>query len=165
MNMRTTKEGIALIQSFESCALVAYQDQGGIWTLGWGRARGIIDGMTCTRDEADAWLLTDIFDFEKTIIALLPRIIFTDNQISAIVSFCYNVGFGEKGVKDGFHILKNGNLSTMFRCLQAMHLMDAAAEFPKWNKVAGVPCPGITRRRLAERALYSKPDVANAAAA
>lgn len=155
--MRTNQEGIDLIKSFESCALTAYQDSGGVWTLGWGRARNINEGDTCTQEQADAWLLEDIADFEGLVINCIGlKICLTNNQFSALVSFCFNVGLGYKGQKDGFQVLKSGQPSTILRCIRAADFIDAASEFPKWDKINGVPSAGILRRRLAEQALFVK---------
>lgn len=154
--MRTSAEGIALIQSFESCALTAYQDQGGRWTIGWGRTRGVKPGDICTQDQADAWFLEDLAAFELIVGHLLDGISLTVGQFDAVVSFCYNVGLGYPGVKDGFQKLKYGGPSTLYVRLLAEDYPGAAAEFPKWCKAAGAENAGILRRRLAEQALFLK---------
>lgn len=91
---------------------------------------------------------------EQIVLRLVPAPRLTDNQLSAVVSFCYNVGFGVRGRKDGFRVLKNGQPSTMLKRLQEGDFEGAGAEFLKWNRVAGVVSAGIRRRRLAEQALF-----------
>ena len=39
MAFTTSQAGIDLITSFEGCELTAYQDTGGVWTIGYGRHR------------------------------------------------------------------------------------------------------------------------------
>ena len=155
--MRTTAEAVLLIRSFETCSLVAYQDSGGRWTLGWGRARGVKKNDTCTQEQADAWFLEDLAEFEMLVLACIP-VHLTDNQFSALVSFVFNVGLGYKGIKDGFKVLMSGEPSTMLTCLVASDFAGAAAEFPRWDKVSGIPSTGVLRRRMAEQALFLKPD-------
>ena len=154
--MRTTTEGQALIKSFESCSLTAYRDQGGRWTLGWGRARGIGAGDTCTQDQADAWFLEDLAEFEMLVQNCVPGDTMGPNQFSAITCFTYNVGLGQKGVKDGFYVLANGEPSTIRTCILAEDYPAAAVEFPKWNHVGGMVSAGLIRRRAAEQALFLK---------
>lgn len=154
--VRTNAKGLALIQAREGCRLTAYQDGAGIWTIGWGHTAGVYEGMTITQERADELFLGDV----STIEFILGRVLGTadsllnTNQFSALVSFCFNVGFGRKGVKDGFQTLKTGEPSTMLCCLRADNYVGAAAEFPKWDKVAGVVSAGILERRKLEQALF-----------
>lgn len=151
-----TTEGLDLIKSFESCALTAYWDEhGSCWTIGWGRARGIKEGDTITQAEADEFLDQDVRAFSLIVAHLVPGPL-TDNQFSALVSFCYNVGLGYAGVKDGFQMLKAGGPSTMLAKLWDGDYAGAAAEFPKWDKAGGAESAGLLRRRLAEQALFLK---------
>jgi lysozyme len=52
--------GIDLVKHFEGCRLSAYQDQKGIWTIGYGHTRGVSQGMTCTQADSDHWLAEDM---------------------------------------------------------------------------------------------------------
>lgn len=155
--MRTSADGIALIQSFESCVLTATWDPlGKVWFIGWGRSRGVKQGDTCTQDQADALFLEDLADFEAIVAHLLDGVALTAGQFDAIVSFCYNVGLGYPGVKDGFQKLKAGGPSTLYVRLLASDFPGAAAEFPKWDHGAGGVVGGLLRRRMAEQALFNK---------
>lgn len=133
--------GIQLIQEFEGCALVAYQDQRGVWTIGYGSTRNVVENQVCTADEALAMLRSDIAETELRVQNLVKWPI-SDTQYTAIVCFTFNVGSG------------NLSQSTLLRCVNTGHLTDAAQEFLKWDKVNGVPNDGLLRRRQAERALY-----------
>lgn len=156
MGMRTTPAGIALIKDFEGLQLSAYQDSGGVWTIGYGCTAGVVQGMTCTAEQAEEWLRRDIEESEQLLVHACP-VALNENQFSALVSFCFNVGMGKKGVKDGFHELRGGGPSTMLKCLLAGNYDGAADEFPKWRYVAGRPSVGILRRRLAEMDLFMRP--------
>ncbi len=155
--MRTSTEGLDLIRSFESCSLTAYQDQGGRWTLGWGRARGIKSGDVCTQEQADEWFAQDILGMEEIVFGCVPSWALNENRLSALVSFVYNVGPGVEGKRNGFRVLKAGGPSTMLMCLLMGDYQGAADEFPKWVRIGGCVSLGLQRRRLAERALFLAP--------
>jgi lysozyme len=150
-----TKEGVDLVKSFESCRLVAYRGIDDKWTIGWGRSRNVKEGDVCSQEQADQWLEEDLADFERMILLCIsPQI--TDNQLSALVSFTYNVGLGYKGIKDGFKVLKSGEPSSLLKYLRLLRWEMAAAEFPKWDKCGGIVVDGLLRRRMAEKALFEK---------
>lgn len=152
--MRTTAEGIALVREFEGCRLSAYKDMEGRVTLGWGRAHGVQMGDTCTQGQADAWLLEDLHVAENLVLGCLGGVPVTDNQLSALTSFVFNVGLGEVGVKDGFYELKSGGSSTMLKWLLEQDYSEAAMQFPFWCHAGGVVVPGLLARRKAEQALF-----------
>jgi GH24 family phage-related lysozyme (muramidase) len=68
-----------------------------------------------------------------------------ENQLSAVISFVYNVGIG------AYHD------STLLKLLNQGDVQDAADQFMKWNKAGGQPLKGLTNRRSAERDLFLKP--------
>ena len=65
-----------------------------------------------------------------------------NNQFDALVSFTFNVGVGAEG-----H-------STMAKLINARNFAGAAAQFPLWDHVDGLPNAGLLRRRQAEQALF-----------
>lgn len=141
-----SQDGLALIKSFESCRLEAYQDIGGVWTCGWGSTGfDIGPGTVWSHDQADFRLNATLAEKEKSVGALVPKNL-TNNQFSACVCFVYNLGQG------------NFAKSTLLNCIKTYHLDDAANEFLRWCKVDGIEVPGLLRRREAERALFLKPD-------
>ena len=83
----------ALITVFEGCRLTAYQDSGGVWTIGHGhtgRVGGVLitKGLTISQAQADALLVQDqapLFALVKDMPAL---------EAAALVSFGYNCGVG-----------------------------------------------------------------------
>lgn len=149
-------DAIPLIKEFEHSSLTAYQDQGGIWTIGWGRARGVRAGDTCSALQAEGWLLEDAQFFETAVLGCVGKVTLSKNQLAALTSFCFNVGLGYKGVKSGFKELIIGGPSTMLVRLRAKDFPRAAEEFLRWDKVGGAPSAGLLRRRQAERALFLK---------
>jgi lysozyme len=140
--VKTSPTGIALIKSFESCKIVAYQDGAGVWTIGWGHTGGVKHGDTCTQAQADAWLAEDIGGAEDAV-SRLVRSSLTQNQFDALVSFTYNEGSG--------HLAQ----STLLELVNSLRMESAAAQFARWDMVAGKSSPGLLRRRDAEAALFA----------
>jgi len=138
---RTNNEGFKLLTTFEGCRLDAYDDGVGVWTIGYGHTKGIHEGMTITQAQAEQFLQEDLEIFESYVEDGI-QVDVNEDQFSALVCFCFNVGpeaFGS---------------STLLRKLNAGDYQGAAEQFPVWNKGGGEPMLGLTRRRLAEQALF-----------
>lgn len=140
--MQLGAAGKALIQSFESCRLEAYQDERGVWTIGYGHTGPeVVKGYSCSQAQADSWFLQDTgFACRAVNSGVTVRI--TQNEFDALVSFTFNVGAGSLA-----H-------STMLRMLNASNYQGAADQFAVWNHVNGQVDAGLTRRRAAEQALF-----------
>ena len=141
--MKTSIAGLALIEQFEGCRYVAYEDGAGILTIGYGHTEGVSSGDVCTQEQARQWLASDVTTAEGAVNEYVSASL-NQNQFDALVSFAYNVGAGN---------LKH---STMLALVNAGELARAADEFLKWDNVAGKPSAGLVRRREAERALFMK---------
>jgi lysozyme len=141
--MTYSKRGISLTEGFEGCRLVAYQDSKGVWTIGYGHTRGVFRGMTCTQQQAEAWLVQDIATAEYTVNRLV-KIQLTQNEFDALVDFTFNAGAG------------NLAASTLLKRVNAGDIAGAADEFHKWDHAGGVELSGLLRRRIAEQELFLK---------
>ncbi len=139
--MKASKAAYALIRQFEGLRLQAYKCPGGVWTIGYGHTSGVLEGMTVTPSEADELLAEDVEVCEKQINSL--NISLNQNQFDALISFLFNVGFG------------NFSKSTLLTKVKVNpddnSIMD---EFLKWIYSRGKVLPGLQRRRLAEVKLY-----------
>jgi len=151
-NMRTSGLGINLIKEFEGCKLVAYPDVAKIWTIGYGTTyinnSPVVKGMTCTQQEAEAYLCKDLQLFESTINQILRNPIL-QHQFDACVCLAYNIGPGGFRASTICRKLKSGNVSLV-----------TEQNFVAWNKVRDsrgvlVESKGLTRRRKAEYHLFS----------
>lgn len=143
--MKYSKNGLHLTEQFEGCRLKAYLDQVGIATIGFGHTQGVRLGMSCTQEQAEAWLLEDVAESEHAVNALV-KVPLTQNQYDSLVDMVFNVGIG------------NFQKSTLLRLLNIGAYDRASLEFEKWNKAGGIVRDGLTRRRLAERDLFLKKD-------
>jgi lysozyme len=128
-----------LIKSFEGLRLVAYQDSGGVWTIGYGHTHGVTEGMTCSEDQATKWLMLDVAD-AMAVVRQATEVTLTPNQFGALVSFEYNTGAYPQ--------------STMCELINRKDFAGAAQEFPKWVYAGGVVLEGLVRRRAAEQKLF-----------
>jgi lysozyme len=140
--MKLSPLGLAIIESFEELRTLAYLDQHGRWTIGWGHTGpDVHEGMTCTPEQADAWKLGDVSTAEVSVMISTACPV-TQHQFDAMVSLIYNIGaFAFAG-------------STLRGRLHAGDIPGAADQFLVWNHVEGVPNAGLIKRRKLERALF-----------
>lgn len=152
--MNPSQACVTLIKESEGFSANAYLCPAGIWTIGYGHTGAdVFPGMTITRERA-AELLADDMAGAVSIIRKFVSVNLTQGQFDALVSFCFNVGPGRKGVKDGLVSLKSGQPSTLLRKLNSGDYLGALIEFPRWNKSAGVVLNGLTTRRQAEQRMF-----------
>lgn len=83
--------GHDLLQRVEGCKLVAYPDERGIPTIGFGHTAGVQLGDTCTQEQANAWLAEDCA-WAWTAVQAHVVVPLSDNQAGALLSFVYNLG-------------------------------------------------------------------------
>jgi lysozyme len=143
---KTDKAGLDLIKNFEGLRLRAYlPTPNDVPTIGYGSTsilgRKPILGESISLQQAEEQLEKDLYKFECTINKLV-NVPLTQNQFDALVCFVYNVGSGAF------------TTSTMLKKLNAGDYVGASEQFIRWNKQAGKELPGLTRRRLAEKALF-----------
>ena len=139
--MKLSTAGITLIAGFEGLRMTAYQDQRGIWTIGYGHTLGVSAGETCTEEQANNWMGEDL-EVTEDAVTRMVTVPINQNQFDALVSLGYNIGITA---------LKNSHLMAY---LNASAVKAASAEFLAWNHVNGVVDAGLTRRRESERALF-----------
>ena len=140
-SMKISKKGVELIKSFESLRLTAYQDDGGVWTIGWGHTKGVKQGDTCTLAEAEDFLQEDIADAEKAINKHNLKL--NQNQYDALVSFVFNIGESKF------------NRSTLLKKLKNdPNDPDIKEEFAKWKFIKKNESKGLVNRREKESNLY-----------
>ena len=94
-----------------------------------------------TEEQAEIWLEEDLMKAERGILKY-TSVSLNENQLGALTSFAFNVGVG------------NYQISTMRKMINRGEFLDAAQQFPRWNKAGGVVLKGLTRRRLAEMKLF-----------
>jgi lysozyme len=143
--MQLSTDGAHLIESFEGFSRLPYRDPVGVATIGFGSTKGVtMNTKPMTRPQAERRMMREIdASYGAAINALgLPL---NQNQFDALVSFVYNVGPGGVGSNTG-----------VGKALRAHDWQSAANHLLEWDKAGGRALSGLTRRRLAERALFLK---------
>ena len=145
MNFQYSPGGLALTESFEGYSDVAYPDSvsgAEPWTIGYGHTVGVLAGDTCTKDQAQAWLLSDVQAVCDAINRDCTWQNLTQDEFDALVDFGFNLGV---------HALEG---STLWRLLMAGEVDAASQEFDKWDMASGHVVKGLLNRRNAEEALF-----------
>jgi len=134
--------GLQILKSFESCRLTPYQDVGGVWTVGFGATgEDVTPGVVWTQYEADTRLISDLAVRETEVRSLLT-VALDDDQVSALVDFCYN---------EGFEHLKTSTLLSKINSGD----FNVEVEFKKWIYAGGEMEEGLVARRAAEACLFT----------
>lgn len=132
-----------LAKHFEGCHLVPYVCPAGVWTCGWGSTGlDVIPGRAWTQEYADQRLQHDAMKFSLGTLAACPGLATeSDQRLSAITDFSYNLGLGR---------LRG---STLRKRINAGQWSEVPPELMKWVRGGGRVLAGLVRRRTAEAAL------------
>lgn len=131
------------IAGFEGLSLSAYACPAGKLTIGYGHTTGVVEGQTCTPEEASQWLIEDIAKTQKEL-APFVNVRVTEGQFIALTSLAFNVGPAYVTRK----------CPKLMRALNACEFEEAAKQFLDIVKANGVVLPGLVKRRRAESALF-----------
>lgn len=149
--MRTNAAGIALIKHFESLKLEAYYCPAGVLTIGYGHTGDVKPGDRITEHQADAILDVDLDKFERSVSRLIKTGL-NENQFSALVSFCFNLG---EAALARSALLRKTNAMDFARFDEKGVLTGGAAfEFGRWVFSKGRKLRGLVDRRAAETELF-----------
>ena len=140
--MKTSAEGIALIKKFEGLETDSYQCSASVWTLGYGHTRDVSEGDTCSAEEAEEILVSDLEEFEGYVNKSVD-VDLEQNQFDALVAWTFNLG------------PTNLNSSTLLKTLNNGDYRDVPTQIKRWNRAAGQVVDGLVRRRNAEAKLFS----------
>lgn len=147
----TTKAAIDLIKEFEGFKGEPYKCPAGVPTIGYGTTIYPDGRKVSMRDdditeaEATEYLQHEVDKIRIGLNARLSSLQLNTNQICALISWVYNLGFG------------NFDKSTMYKMLREKNYTKAVKSLQEWNKGGGVVLAGLVRRRKAEAELFNKP--------
>ncbi|ENL4358552.1 lysozyme [Salmonella enterica] len=139
--MKASDNGRAFIRAREGVKLAAYQDGGGVWTIGYGHTRGVKRGQVINHEQADEFLDSDLRQVESCISERVT-VALNQNQFDALVSFVFNVG--RQAFSD----------STLLKKLNEGNYRAAADQFTRWVYDNDKFVQGLYNRRVAERDLF-----------
>lgn len=141
MPPHTFQKPIDLIKEFEGFRSDAYQDVGGIWTIGYGHTKGVIPGQWM-----DEGAVTELLEQEiNHIVSIISPLItapLNENQRTALISLVYNIS------------ISAFSKSTLLKFINKGDLQTASNEFLKWINVNKKVCPGLLKRRRKEQELF-----------
>ena len=132
--MRASDTLIRAIKKFEGCAQTAYQDSGGVWTIGYGHTAGVKKGDKITLYQAEQFLREDLKKFEA--VADKCKRISTQGRYDAILDFIYNCGPTS---------WNNSTLKKYIECGKAT--WEIQEQFLRWVNAGGKKLGGLERRR------------------
>ena len=149
-----SQDCIELVKKFEGLHKVkddgmvhAYRCPAGKWTCGFGGTRGVRSGDTWTKEYSEMRLIEDLEEHGK-IVKKYVNVPLTQSQYDALTSFVFNLGGGAF------------RSSTLLKKLNKGMYDDCPEQIMRWNKakVDGklTPLRGLTRRRTAEAAIFSR---------
>lgn len=144
--MQVSENGKKLIKQFESLKLTAYDDGGGVWTIGYGSTiinhKPVKKGDIITLEQANLAFDSDISIFQNNVLKLIKKPL-NQNQFDSIISLVYNIG------------LTNFKKSTLLKKLNInpddITIKD---EFLKWKFDNGKMIQGLLNRRIIEASNY-----------
>lgn len=139
--MKISQSGIDFIKSFEGLRLKAYDDGGGVWTIGYGSTKGVHKGDEIIEDEAESMLVWDLNEAEDAV-NMYVDVDISQNEFDALVSLVFNIGAGAF------------NQSTLLRLLNMGDRTGAALQFPRWCKDNGKTVQGLLNRRNKEMEMF-----------
>ncbi|MEQ1159091.1 lysozyme [Acinetobacter calcoaceticus] len=144
--MSLSVEGVNQICNFEGLKLSAYDDDTGVWTIGYGTTRypngkRVSEGDRCTLEQAKAYMQHDLKIFERAVNSSV-KVPLKQNQFDALVSLAYNIGVGA---------FKH---STLLKKLNSGDYKEAANQFDVWVNAGGKRLQGLVNRRAMEKKLF-----------
>lgn len=142
--MKTSQRGIDFIKEFESFSPTIYQCSAGKSTIGFGHVLRAGESFLgpLTLPQANELLAKDLERFEIAVLEAVD-VPLNQNEFDACVSLSFNIGGSA---------FANSTLVKMLNKEEAR--TRVADQFSRWDKVAGKPLAGLTRRRAAEREMF-----------
>lgn len=133
-----------LVRRSEGKRLRAYQDTGGVWTIGYGHTGpDVFPGLVIDDARAEELLLLDMQEAVIDALLLMPRLATMPAAcLAALSDFVFNLGAAQT------------KTSTLRRRINAGEFEDVPYQLSRWKYDNGVVQPGLVIRRAAEIALW-----------
>ena len=141
--LRINREGLELIGNAEACRREPYMCPARVLTVGIGSTGKVEYRRYDDEEIAEMWI-TDLRAAEKCVNQYANGQRMTDNQLSAITSFTFNVGCGAL------------RKSTLARYANREQWPQMCGELAKWVYIGKEKSNGLANRRAMEMALCTK---------
>ena len=147
-NQKPNRDTISNLIANEGCVLRAYQDLGGVWTIGYGTTlypnnTHVKAGDVCTPTMALYYLIAAMTSAGNQINALNLNL--TQNQFDSLVDLVYNIGIGH---------FERSNLYTLIKSNPNNPEIKAEFENTCIHDAKGTVLKGLQDRRIKEATLY-----------
>jgi len=154
--MTPSPELFEFTRGWEALRTTPYNDGSGHYAIGYGHTCDP-SHLPVTLAWAEQTLGQDL-GWAAELVEAAVQVTLTQQEFDCLTDFCFNVGAGHKGVKDGFVVLKNGKPSTLLARINALEFDDVPYQIGRWDHAGGRVVLGLTRRRLAEVAIWTDGD-------
>ena len=141
--LRINQEGLELIGNAESCRRDPYMCPARVLTVGIGSTGKVENRRYSDKEIAEMWV-TDIRAAETCVNKYANGKRMTDNQLSAITSFTFNIGCGAL------------QKSTLARYANREQWPQMCGELSKWVYIGKEKSTGLANRRVMEFELCTK---------
>jgi GH24 family phage-related lysozyme (muramidase) len=147
--MKISENGLNLIKRFEGCILTAYQDSGGVWTIGYGTTDAdksitgtrITASLRITQEQAENWLRESVDQkYGPEVEKYNNTYHWNQNQFDALVSFAYNIGSIDQLTAKG-----------------TRSIQQISEKILEYNRAGGKVLTGLVYRRKLEKQLFDTP--------
>ena len=119
-----TKKAYALIAVFEGERLNAYQDSGGVWTIGMGHTGpDVCRGLNITSAQSLQYFDSDI---QPLLLHVRGLSWLNDWQMAALISFGYNCGYGATNHPENMNYFIHDRHGNVLPGLVARRRLEAA---------------------------------------
>jgi lysozyme len=135
-------DGINLVIRYEGFRADAYQDTGGVWTIGYGHTKTVRQGDSIDKAEALQLLHQDLSDHVHDLNVLTEHLPLTQSMFDALASLIFEIGYVQFAG------------STLLKLLENHQYLAAWAELPKWRYDNHKEILGMARRRADEGLLF-----------
>lgn len=139
--MKYSNNCINLVKKYEGLYLYTYKCASDILTIGYGHTKDVKINQTCTKEQAEKWLIKDLDESYKYVVyyANMYNFKFNQNQIDSLTSFTFNCGCG--------------NLRKLLQSSKTV--TDVGNKLLNYNKNAyGTVLSGLVKRRNEENKLF-----------
>ena len=132
-----------LIKKYEGCSLKAYKCPAGVLTIGYGTTvypdgKKVKEGDQITTEQAETYLNHYVMN---EIMPHIRDLCLNDNQVIALTSLIYNIGWGA---------------FSKSKCYKAIKEKDWCTAYQEWTwiKANGKVLLGLVKRRAEEKYLF-----------
>lgn len=137
---------VDFIKEAEGYRDTAYQDSAGVWTIGYGTTKGVKEGDTITKEEAEKRLSEDM-QWARDAVTNNVSVPLTDAQAAALTSLIYNIGEGAFKKSKALELLNSGDYEGF---------SEEAFGDRGFVNAGGKRVQGLVNRRNRERELFER---------